>query len=413
MSKKTPEIRFKGFADDWEQRKLGDIAESFEYGLNSAAVNYDGVNKYLRITDIDESNNLFKQDSLTSPDFDIDNSDNYLLKKGDILFARTGASVGKTYKYQESDGKVYYAGFLIRARIKPIFDYDFIFQNTLTSHYFNFIKVTSQRSGQPGVNAKEYANFEISVPNLGEQQVLGNFFTILDNTITLHQAAIQRQQDLKKGLLQQLFPAKDEEIPAVRFTSFTEEWEQRKLRELGETFTGLSGKTKEDFGHGDARFVTYMNVFSNPISNPKMLEIIEIDEKQHKVQYGDVFFTTSSETPEDVGMSSVWLENIDNVYLNSFCFGYRPLVKLNPYYLAFMLRSPLVRKKFMFLSQGISRYNISKNKAMDIAVPMPHTQEQQKIGSFFKSLDDAISLHQKSIDRLKKLKQSLLQKMFI
>ncbi|MBZ5984402.1 restriction endonuclease subunit S [Leuconostoc gelidum subsp. gasicomitatum] len=167
------------------------------------------------------------------------------------------------------------------------------------------------------------------------------------------------------------------------------------MGKLGETFTGLSGKNKDDFGHGDARFVTYMNVFSNPISLPSMVGSVEVDPQQHEVQYGDVFFTTSSETPQDVGMSSVWLENIDNIYLNSFCFGYRPTIEFNSYYLAFMLRSPVVRKRVMFLGQGISRYNISKNKVMDMLVPVPELMEQRKVGIFFKQLDDLITLHQR------------------
>ena len=157
----------------------------------------------------------------------------------------------------------------------------------------------------------------------------------------------------------------------------------------------MSGKTKEDFGHGQARFVTYMNVFSNPISNPEMTEPIEIDPKQNEVEVGDVFFTTSSETPEEVGMSSVLLENKGKTYLNSFCFGYRPTVKMDSLYLAYMLRSDNVRKKIIFLAQGISRYNISKNKMMDIQVPLPSIEEQKQIGLYFQQLDHLITLHQR------------------
>ena len=176
---------------------------------------------------------------------------------------------------------------------------------------------------------------------------------------------------------------------------FTFYWEQRKLGKLGNTFTGLSGKTKEDFGHGDAKFITYMNVFSNPISDFNGTEQVEIDNKQNQVKFGDVFFTTSSETTEEVGMSSVWLDNTENIYLNSFCFGYRPTEKIDPYYLAFMLRSPAIRNKFIFLAQGISRYNISKNKIMEMEIPIPELAEQEKVGSFFKDLDHLITLHQR------------------
>ena len=167
------------------------------------------------------------------------------------------------------------------------------------------------------------------------------------------------------------------------------------MGEVGTTYTGLSGKTKEDFGHGNGQFVTYMNVFSNPVGLPDMTEAVEIDDSQNKVLFGDVLFTTSSETPEEVGMSSVWLENAENTYLNSFCFGYRATVEFNPYYLAYMLRSSSMRKKITFLAQGISRYNISKNKMMDIEIPIPKIEEQKQIGSYFRNLDNLITLHQR------------------
>ena len=157
----------------------------------------------------------------------------------------------------------------------------------------------------------------------------------------------------------------------------------------------MSGKTKADFGHGQARFVTYMNVFSNPISNPEMTEPIEIDPKQNEVEVGDVLFTTSSETPEEVGMSSVLLEKRGKTYLNSFCFGFRPSEKIDSYYLAYMLRSESTREKIILLAQGISRYNISKNKVMEIAVSLPSLDEQKLIGQYFRQLDNLITLHQR------------------
>ena len=182
--------------------------------------------------------------------------------------------------------------------------------------------------------------------------------------------------------------------------SFDFSWEQRKLGEMGQTYTGLSGKTKDDFGHGQARFVTYMNVFSNPISNPEMTEPIEIDPKQNEVEVGDVFFTTSSETPEEVGMSSILLEKRGKTYLNSFCFGFRPSEKIDSYYLAYMLRSESARAKITLLAQGISRYNISKNKVMEIAVSLPSLDEQKMIGQYFSQLDNLITLHQRKCANL-------------
>ena len=204
----------------------------------------------------------------------------------------------------------------------------------------------------------------------------------------------------------------DNNVLEIRFEGFDDSWEQRKLGEVGTTYTGLSGKTKEDFGYGNGKFVTYMNVFSNTVGLLDMTEAVEIDDNQNKVLFGDVLFTTSSETPEEVGMSSVWLGNAENTYLNSFCFGYRPTVEFNLYYLAYMLRSSSMRKKITFLAQGISRYNISKNKMMDIEIPIPNIEEQKQIGSYFCSLDHLITLHQSKYEKLLDFKESMLYKLF-
>ena len=158
--------------------------------------------------------------------------------------------------------------------------------------------------------------------------------------------------------------------------------------------------------------MTYMNVFQNAVASLEQLDSVEIDPKQNEVKKGDVFFTTSSETPEEVGMSSVWKYNYDNVYLNSFTFGYRPNIEFDLDYLAAMLRSTTVRKKITFLAQGISRYNISKTKMMDIEVPVPSLEEQAKIGAFLSNVEQTITLHQRKLEKLQELKKGYLQKMF-
>ncbi|MCF2679603.1 HsdR family type I site-specific deoxyribonuclease [Faecalicatena contorta] len=182
---------------------------------------------------------------------------------------------------------------------------------------------------------------------------------------------------------------------------------------MGSTFTGLSGKTKEDFGHGDAKFITYMNVFSNPIADLQMTETVEIDSKQNCVKAGDVFFTTSSETPEEVGMSCVMPENADNTYLNSFCFGYRPTEKFDLNYLAYVLRSESFRKEMTFLAQGISRYNISKNKVMEVEIPVPSLDEQSKVGRYFSNLDNLITLHQRKYFFIKNVLKYMQKKLLV
>ena len=201
-------------------------------------------------------------------------------------------------------------------------------------------------------------------------------------------------------------------VPQIRFTGFTDPWEQRKLGKVGITYSGLHGKTKDDFGHGDAFFVPYTNVFDNPVTDQGRLEHVEVDSSQAEVKHGDVFFTVSSETPEEVGMSSIWLGNIRNVYLNSFCFGYRQDGSFDSLYLAYVLRSQSVRKQIELLAQGISRFNISKNKVMNVEVPKPSLGEQRRIGAFLDRLDSLITLHQGKYDKLCVLKKSMLDKMF-
>ena len=194
-----PQYKCINYTPAWEQRKLGDVASSFDYGLNAAATEYDGQNKYLRITDIDDETHEFSKSDLTTPLADLAMSADYLLKEGDLLFARTGASVGKTYLYRQFDGMVYFAGFLIRARIGEGADPEFAYQATLTDAYKKYVAITSQRSGQPGVNAQEYADYQLMLPSKTEQQQIGMTLRSLDDLITLHQRKRQWLKWLDEG----------------------------------------------------------------------------------------------------------------------------------------------------------------------------------------------------------------------
>ena len=204
----------------------------------------------------------------------------------------------------------------------------------------------------------------------------------------------------------------NKKTPKLRFKGFVDDWGQRKLGSIGSTYTGLSGKTKEDFGHGEAQYITYLNIFLNTVSDITMTDKVEIDTTQNEVKYGDVLFTTSSETPEEVGMSSVWMGDSPNTYLNSFCFGFRPNQKINPYFLGYSLRAPYMRDKIKILAQGISRYNISKNKVMGLDISLPNNEEQKLLGTFLQRIDLIITLHQRKLEHLNLKKKALLQKLF-
>lgn len=202
----SQEVRFKADEGnefpDWEEKKLGEVCAPLTYGMNAAAVKYDGENKYIRITDIDDESHLYKNDGLVSPDGELD--DKYLVSENDILLARTGASVGKSYLYDKKDGKLYYAGFLIKAHVKSE-NSKFIYYQTLTDRYARWVQVTSMRSGQPGINANEYSEFMVYVPCLAEQQKIADSLSSLDEVIEKQKATLAAWEELKKGLLQQMF----------------------------------------------------------------------------------------------------------------------------------------------------------------------------------------------------------------
>ncbi len=189
---------------EWEERKLSEISQKAMYGMNAAATEYDGINKYLRITDICEFSNSFKIDNLTSPNAELD--DKYKLQLGDLLFARTGASVGKSYLYKKNDGITYFAGFLIKFSLNTnlVIPY-FIFLQTLTKGFSQWVVTNSMRSGQPGINAEEYSSYIFKVPCLEEQTKIANFLSAIDQKIDVVSEQLEQAKLWKKGLLQQMF----------------------------------------------------------------------------------------------------------------------------------------------------------------------------------------------------------------
>ena len=409
MTKKSdaPAIRFKGFSDAWEQRKLGELGKITTGSTPSTSIpdyySDDGI-VWVTPTDICENITFESARKLS----DLGQQVGRVVPKNTILVTCI-ASIGKNTML----GNTGSFNQQINGLTPNENECDPYFLLTESALWSAKMKSSAAAGTMQIVNRTEFSELKTWLPSLIEQQAISDFFRQLDNLITLHQRKFEKLTNVKKSMLEKMFPQNGSSYPEIRFKGFTDPWEQRKLGEVGETYTGLSGKSKDDFGHGSGKFITYMNVFSNPVASSNMTEAIEIDDSQNKVQFGDVLFTTSSETPDEVGMSSVWLENAENTYLNSFCFGYRPTTEYNPYYLAYMLRSSSMRKKITFLAQGISRYNISKNKMMDIEMPIPSIDEQKQIGEYFRNLDNLITLHQRELEKLQNIKKSMLEKMFV
>ena len=385
---KVPAIRFAGFTDPWEQRKLGDVAP-LQRGFD-LPVNQMTPGPYPVVM----SNGIGGWHS------------KYMVKGPGVVTGRSG-TIGSLH-YIEQNFWPHNTSLWVTS----------FNGNEPRFIYWLYASIGLERfgsgSGVPTLNRNDVHDLRVGFPcDVAEQRRIGTFFSRLDSLITLHQRKYDKLVIFKKSMLEKMFPKDGESVPEIRFAGFTDPWEQRKLGNCGTTYSGLSGKTKEDFGHGNARFVPYTNVFDNPLADTERLEAVEIDSSQNKVAYGDVFFTVSSETPNEVGMSSVWLSDQDDVYLNSFCFGYRQDSTFDPHYLAYMLRSSSIRSDLTLLAQGISRFNISKNKVMELSVAVPSAAEQKQIGQYFARLDDLITLHQRKLELLQNIKKSLLDKMFV
>lgn len=197
----VPHLRFPEFEGEWEKTKFGDIATGFDYGMNAAAKNYDGLNKYIRITDIDEASSTYTDKDIVSPDGVL--TDNYLVNNRDILLARTGASTGKSYLYKKSDGKLYYAGFLIRANVTTHDPY-FVFSQLHTHRYWRWVSIMSARSGQPGINSQEYSSFPIYTTSIEEESKIAKLLSLLDERIATQNKIIDKLQSLIKGIAQKI-----------------------------------------------------------------------------------------------------------------------------------------------------------------------------------------------------------------
>ena len=193
----VPNLRFPEFSGEWKKCKFGDIATGFDYGMNAAAKPFDGENKYIRITDIDEASSTYNDKDIVSPDGRL--TDNYVVNDRDILLARTGASTGKSYLYRKSDGKLYYAGFLIRANITEHNPY-FVFSQLHTHRYWRWVSIMSARSGQPGINSQEYSSFPIFTTSLHEENKISTLLSLLNERIVTQNKIIEKLQSLIKGL---------------------------------------------------------------------------------------------------------------------------------------------------------------------------------------------------------------------
>lgn len=389
--KKAPALRFKGFTNDWEQRKLGDIATFINgraYSKNELL--HQGKYKVLRV------GNFYTNDSWYYSDMELDKK--YYANYGDLLYTWSATFGPHIWKGE----KVIYHYHIWKIILSDEITKNFTLQ--LLEHDKNRLLAEKNGSTMIHLTKKDMENKEIVIPSsTNEQDKVGLLLTKLDYLITLQQRKLKLLRTLKSGLSFKLFNKKH-----------LNNLSQISLDQIGQTYSGLTGKSKKDFGHGHAFYVSYLNVNQNEIGNPKQIDRIEIDKKQNLVQKNDIFFTISSETPEEVGLTSLWPVSCKNLYLNSFCFGFRINTKMFiPLYLGYLFRSEYFREKVLPLAQGISRYNLSKNNVLKIKIGQEEIAIQEKYAKVMNDLDSDIFRQKKKVKELKLCKKFLLQNMFI
>lgn len=276
-------------------------------------------------------------------------------------------------------------------------DIDCFYISEFINNKINFIL---EVTGVPQLTAPQVSKYFIPLPPLAEQTAIATVLRDTDALIQKLEQLIAKKRNIKTAAMQELLKPK-------------EGWKWTTIEKLGKPFGGLSGKAKADFIDGNCPYIPFMNVMSNPIIDTTYFDYVKISatENQNKAEKGDLFFNSSSETPEEVGMCSVLLEDIPNLYLNSFCFGFRlnKEEKNDGLYLAYFFRSSYGRKIFYILAQGATRHNLSKSDFLKIEIQIPEPDEQVKIATILRDMDNEIQALEKQLEKYKMLKQGMMQ----
>lgn len=268
----------------------------------------------------------------------------------------------------------------------------------------------SESSAQPGLSVAKILMLRIAFPNNKvEQKAIAAALSDVDSLLTSLDALIAKKRLIKQGAMQELLNGKK------RLPGFSGEWEEKKLGDIGFTYGGMSGKTKSDFEDGVYPYIPFLNILNNPVIDINYFDYVNISptERQNKAQKNDLFFNGSSETPEEVGMCSVLLEDIPDLYLNSFCFGFRQHENsnANSLFITYFFRSNVGRKLIYFLAQGATRYNLSKTNFLKLLIPYPSLSEQTAIAETLSDMDAEISALESRREKTRLLKQGMMQEL--
>ncbi|WP_084998771.1 restriction endonuclease subunit S, partial [Lentilactobacillus parabuchneri] len=400
VKKKVPELRFKGFTDEWEQRKLGEVADIIGGGTPSTNVSEYWNGDIDWYSPVEIGNQIYIDESQKKiTGLGLQKSSAHILPVGTVLFT-SRAGIGNT-AILAKEGCTN-QGFQSIVPYKDLLNSYFIFSRT--SELKRYGEINGAGSTFIEVSGKQMAKMPISVPSIEEQQKIGTFFKQLDDTITLHQRKLDLLKEQKKGYLQKMFPKKGAKVPELRFAGFADDWEERKFFESIASTIDFRGRTPKKLGM-DWSDSGYLALSALNVKNGYIDPLADAhygDEKLYRkwmsgreLKKGQVLFTTEApmgnvaQVPDDNGyilsQRTVAFETKEDMMTNDF--------------LAVLLKSPLVFNNLSALSSGGTAKGVSQKslKGLSITVPLD-IDEQQKIGSFFKQLDDTITLHQRKLD---------------
>lgn len=413
----VPKIRIKGFDGEWYTARLGQLGATYS-GVGFPEKEQGGL-KGVPFYKVSDMNNDGNETIMT-------NSNNYVtdeqisrnrwkpIEGPAIFFAKVGAAVLLNRK---------------RLVLTPCLCDNNTMMYCLNLEKWNeyfclklFENINlaslAQTGSLPSYNGTMVENISVYLPqNITEQNQIAEYFGKLDSLIEATGKKITSLKQTKQACLQQMFPTYGETTPRIRFRGFEGVWQLRKIGELGTTYSGLSGKSKADFSLGSAQYITFLNVLTNAHIDTTIFESVNIKpgEKQNKVVKGDILFNTSSETPEEVGYCSVLMNDVENLYLNSFCFGFRPYSgTIDPEFMVYLMRGQVGRSIMKILAQGATRYNLSKNRLCEVTIPIPaNNEEQQQIAAFFSNMDKQIRIQEQKLEKLKQIKTACIENMFV
>lgn len=398
--------------EGWSIKKLKDITILLTNGfVGTASIHYsdapDGV-IYIQGFNITKGGFNLTGIKKVTQEFHLKNKKSSL-KYGDLLTIQTG-DIGITAMVQASmEGSNCHALIISRFDKSICFPPYFLhlYNSDLCQRVFKTIETGSTMKH---LNVGDMAELKLLFPPLPEQEKIAGILSCWDDGIEKLSALIEKKKIQRKALMQQLLTGKH------RLKGFPAPWHEVRLGNIGTTYTGLSGKDKESFGHGKP-YIPYLNIYQNFVIDTNQFELVAIadGENQNTVKYGDIFFTTSSETPDEVGISSVLLEEPkEETYLNSFCFGFRlhDFSILLPFYAAYLCRSEQIRKTMYMLAQGATRFNLPKTEFLKSYIYIPSDiAEQKAIAEILSKADEEIELLNKKLEAFKQEKKALMQQL--